>query len=259
MPGDVFLLGHRGMLGHVVARVFESAGYCLRTSNDRFEGELEGGLLADVQRAGCRIVINCIGTTPARTDARSLWLTNTLLPQALAARSGGALLIHASSDGVFDGARGGYGTDAPPDAEDLYGLSKRLGELCLALGPVVILRTSVVGPEPVPRSLLAWYLAQAAPVRGFVNQKWNGITSLSWAQCALRAARGELAAGLHQPTCATPVTKFELLTAIRDAFGGGPDIVETLAATPLDRTLAPTIRLAPIQQQLAELKAWYCP
>ena len=257
MAGDVFLLGHRGMLGHVVARVFEASGYRVRTSNERFDGELDGGLLTDVQRSRCRVVVNCIGTTPSRSDARSLWLANSVLPQVLAARSGAALLIHASTDGVFDGARGGYGADAPTDAVDLYGLSKRLGELCLTMGSAVILRTSVVGPEPAPRSLLAWYLAQAAPVPGFVNQRWNGITSLSWAQCALRAARGELGPGIHQPACAVAVTKAELLTAIRDAFGSGPDVIHTSSATPHDRTLAPTIRLQPIQQQLAELKAWY--
>ena len=73
-------------------------------------------------------------------------LSNALLPQQLGARLGSdRLLIHASSDGVYDGATGPYGRDDPPDAIDTYGMSKRLGELAMHLVPTVVIRTSVVG------------------------------------------------------------------------------------------------------------------
>jgi len=253
----VFVLGHRGMLGHVVARVFEADGYQVCVSDARFDGELAGGLLEQVRRSGCEVVVNCIGTTPERADARTLLLVNALLPQALAALGTGSLLIHASSDGVFSGRAGGYRIGQAPDAEDPYGLSKRLGDLCVELGRVVVFRTSIVGPDSKARSLLSWYLAQRDPVQGFVDQRWNGITSLSWGRCALRAARGEFSLGVHHLACAEPLSKARLLMAIREAFGAGPEIAPSPSGNPLDRTLEPTCRLADIQTQLVELFDWY--
>jgi len=50
-------------------------------------------------------------------------------PVAPVAGFSGARLIQISSDGVFSGMRGGYTEDDPPDAADVYGLSKLLGEV----------------------------------------------------------------------------------------------------------------------------------
>lgn len=245
------------MLGHVVARVFVDEGYDVSVSDARFDGDLAGPLLRDVRRAACEIVINCIGTTPKQADAPTLILVNGVLPQVLAAP--GQLVIHASTDGVFSGRRGGYRVEDAPDAEDPYGVSKRLGELCVALGPAVVFRSSIVGPESAPRSLLSWYLSRENAVQGYVDHVWNGVTSLAWARCALRAARGELASGVHHLTCAEPVSKARLLAAFREAFEGGPEVVPVRSTSPVNRTLVPTLALASIEEQLAELRAWYRP
>lgn len=56
---------------------------------------------------------------------------NSLLPHRLAAlcRAMGARLMHVSTDRVFSGRKGNYTEENVPDAPDLYGRTKLLGEV----------------------------------------------------------------------------------------------------------------------------------
>jgi len=66
---------------------------------------------------------------------------------ARAAADAGALLVHVSTDYVFDGARREpYGEDAVPRPINAYGVSKRAGEMMVEAvgGPFLVLRTSGV-------------------------------------------------------------------------------------------------------------------
>jgi dTDP-4-dehydrorhamnose reductase len=252
----VFVTGHRGMLGGVVCEVFRREGFAVSTTDERFDGQVAGGFLRAVRAAACSVIVNCVGTTAARAPGPELLLANALLPQLLACAAGGALVVHASSDGVFSGSRGNYAVSEAPDAVDPYGLSKRLGERCLELGRVVVLRTSIVGLERgSARSLLSWYLSQVEPVKGQQNVLWNGITTLAWARVALSAARGDAAfpPGLHQPASPEVISKARLLGLVREVFGAGPPIESADAATSSDRSLRPTCSMPPIAVQLREL------
>jgi dTDP-4-dehydrorhamnose reductase len=251
-----FVVGHGGLLGHIVARVFEREGFAVCSTDRRFDGDPAGAFFAELRAARCSVIVNCAAVR-LNAGREQLLLVNGLLPQLLAALSDGALLIHASSDGVFSGARGSYSLADPPDARDSYGLSKRLGERCVELGRAVVLRVSVIGPDPrEPRSLLSWYLAQARSVQGYSDVRWNGITSLQWARIAVRAARGQLAPGIHQPASPNALSKAELLGEIRAAWARGVDIQAVPSGTPRDRSLRPSYRVPPIGAQLAELRRW---
>jgi dTDP-4-dehydrorhamnose reductase len=252
----VFVLGHRGMLGHVVARWLAERGAQVLTSDARYAGEA-GGLVAEVAAAGCAGVVNCAATTgPGR-----MMLVNGLLPQHLAAAlQGKALLVHASSDGVFQGTAGPYAVTAAPDALDEYGLSKRLGELAGLAPGTVVLRCSLVGPDPAgrpPRGLYGWLQAQRGEVTGYTDRLWNGVTTLEWAKLCERALLGELVTGLHQPACAEPLSKAELLEVMASVGGWPVQVRRAASGSPADRRLAPTLPLAPIREQLAALAAWY--
>jgi dTDP-4-dehydrorhamnose reductase len=246
------------MLGHVVARLFSERGYAVCTSEQRFDGRPDGPFFLELRAAGCDVIVNCIAAARG-AGAQELLLTNGLLPQMLAALSAPALLIHASSDAVFSGQRGNYGAAELPDALDGYGLSKRLGERCLELTRAVVLRVSVIGPEPTggARNLLSWYLAQQQGVRGYTDVRWNGITSLQWARAALLAAEGRLAPGIHQPASPDVLSKAALLAEIRSAFARGAAIEPVASGTAIDRSLRPSCEVPPISQQLRELAEWY--
>lgn len=68
------------------------------------------------------------------------------LADAAAARE--QRIIQIATDGVYSGLHGPYDEGAPHDAQDVYGRTKSLGEVCDS--HVVLLRCSIVGPEAGP-------------------------------------------------------------------------------------------------------------
>lgn len=254
----VLVLGHRGMLGHTVATWLRQQRFSVLTTTTRHPH----GLVDEVTRADADAVINCIAKTPKDTNSSDdLFSTNALLPQLLAAAlAPNRILVHASTDGVFDGKRGRYTSTERTNATDPYGLSKRLGEAAIHLGNVVVIRCSIVGLEVrSTRNLLSWFLAQNTEIVGYTDHHWNGVTTLEWAKVAALALRGDpaITPGIHQPACAEPVTKYSLLKAAACAFDHQLDIVPRDSGFPVDRTLYPTIPGAPIERQLEGLRSWH--
>jgi dTDP-4-dehydrorhamnose reductase len=260
----LFVLGHRGMLGHVVARCATEAGYDVVTADARYTGESADRLVEAVRRSEADVVVNCLGLTKQRSDdPAALFLANALFPVHLASRLDPAqYIIHASTDCVFAGVRGGYRIDEPLDAADTYGFSKALGETIGRWPNATVLRVSVIGPDRGDgHGLLAWFLRQPAgrPVPGYTNHRWNGITSLEWAtvavECASARARGEAVPPVIQPGTAV-VTKYELLCAFRDVFAPHLTVAEAHGEATVDRSLVPTDLRPPIREQLEGLASW---
>ncbi len=118
------------------------------------------------------VVVNAVGIIKQRDSARAAVpciALNALLPHQLAdcAASWGGRVIHFSTDCVFSGRRGNYTEDDVPDAGDLYGRTKCLGEV--SRDNALTLRTSIIGRElTAHRSLLDWFLSQNhGTVKGF--------------------------------------------------------------------------------------------
>jgi dTDP-4-dehydrorhamnose reductase len=260
----VFVLGHNGMLGHVVARAVAERGHEVVTSVERYGGSPRDPLIEAVRASRCAAVFNCLGSTKRREhDLPDLYLANAQLPAHLAARLHPEQhLVHASTDCVFDGQRGNYRVDDEPTAGDAYGFSKRLGEMISGQPNVTVIRVSIVGPDyrPHTRGLLAWFLDHPsnAPVPGYTNWRWNGITTLEWADVALDTIANEHRGLVMQPTT-QPISKYELLIKFRDAYRTSHEIAPVVAPQAIDRTLVPTEERSPIEQQLARLRDWYGP
>lgn len=131
-------------------------------------------------------VINCVGIIKQRSAAKesipSLEV-NSLLPHRLRliCAAAGARLVHLSTDCVFNGRRGMYRQTDPADAEDLYGLSKYLGEVSEA--PAITIRSSIIGRElSRKQSLIEWFLAQKGTIRGFTRAIYTGVTTAEMAR-----------------------------------------------------------------------------
>ena len=128
-----------------------------------------------------RIVINCIGIVKQLATAKDPLFAipiNSILPHRLARLCEliGARLIHISTDCVFSGRRGGYRESDQPDADDLYGRSKLLGEVDYS--NAITLRTSIIGRELSTRNgLLEWFLHESDRVRGFSRAIFSGLTT----------------------------------------------------------------------------------
>ena len=257
----ILVLGHRGMLGHVVHRYLAENGFEVLTTDKRFTGGPEDKLITQVKNSDACWIINTIGKLdPNSIPALDLLLVNAQLPVHLKSfLRPDQRIIHASSDGVFSGKTGNYAVDAERDATDPYGFSKILGEVIAEPDRAFVIRTSIIGPSAEKNTgLLSWFLSQTSPVKGFTNHIWNGITTLEWTKlCTEIIAAPSAFPSILQPACVTPVSKFEILQAIADAWAYKIAVSPTEHATPLNRTLLPTHKRPPIQNQLAEIAAWH--
>lgn len=236
----LLVLGAGGMLGHrllheSVQRGHETFG-TLRGDAARYHGDATvlGGIDAmdfdRVQRAVDKTqpdaIVNCVGVIKQRAAAKdpvpSIAL-NALLPHRLAAL--GPRLVHFSTDCVFRGDRGPYTLDDAPDATDLYGRTKAMGEV--SEGPnAVTLRTSIVGRELTEHaSLVDWFLAQTGAVKGYTHALYSGMTTATMAGLVLGILEDhKTLAGLYQATSGS-ISKHDLLLELNRAFQKGLEIV----------------------------------
>jgi dTDP-4-dehydrorhamnose reductase len=259
----VFVLGHRGMLGHVVARYLAEQNCEIVTSDARYRGLPCDLLIETVRDSECDWIVNAMGRIKQNCDSPAeLFLVNTILPLHVSSRMRpGQRLIHASTDCVFSGGRGSYLPEDERDGEDVYGMSKILAEAIVGNSGCTVVRTSIIGPELGDgHGLMGWFLRQRGEVEGYVNHLWNGITTLEWAKVCFEIISGSVShcGTVAQPAIVPPVSKYELLTFIRRIWKKDIDIKSVSAPEAIDRTLVPTSLRPAIDKQLLELKAWYC-
>jgi len=193
--------------------------------------------------ADCRpdAVINAVGIVKQRSEAKEAITSleiNSLLPHrvSLVCRGANARLVHVSTDCVFSGRKGNYSETDQPDAEDLYGRSKLLGEVvephCLTL------RTSIIGPELSRRTgLLEWILSQQGrTIKGYTKAIFSGFPTFELARIIERILVDQ--PNLHglYHVASSPINKYELLSLIRDRLHL-PITIEEDASFVCDRSL----------------------
>jgi dTDP-4-dehydrorhamnose reductase len=170
--------------------------------------------------------------------AKSIEL-NALFPHLVdeLCRSAGSRLIHVSTDCVFSGREGNYTEADIPDAVDLYGLTKLLGEI-VESSAALTLRTSIIGRELRTRhGLVEWFLAQAGGrVQGYAAAIFSGLTTSALAELIAQviALRPDMRGLWH--ISSEPVSKYQLLSWLDAAFGTGTTIDRDLSVR-YDRSL----------------------
>lgn len=181
-----------------------------------------GTIDAAIQKVQPDCVINCIGVIKQSDEmhsAASCIHINALFPHLLwdLCKQYGIRLIHISTDCVFDGIRGGYTESDQPNAIDLYGQSKALGEI-LEQGALT-LRTSIIGHElETNLSLLNWFLSQSESVRGYKNAIFSGLTTVEMANLLNSVVLGTSSlSGLYH-VASEPIDKFSLLMLIKTQY-----------------------------------------
>ena len=185
-------------------------------------------------------VINCISPSRAaltKQDPLQIIPICALLPHRLDRLCGekGARLVHIGTDGVFSGSRGSYREDDVPDAVDVYGVSKHLGEPKSAHS--ITIRTSIIGHElRTSDGLLGWFLAQDKHCNCFSRAVFSGLPSVVLAQIIRDVVlpRPALTGVYH--VAAEPITKCDLLRLIAKVYGKSIEIVPNDAVV-VDRSL----------------------
>ena len=261
----VLVLGGSGMLGSMVVDLLSRNGTFDVTATVR-DAALATQFGAHLPGAAWRVfrfeghppsldmldghpwIVNAIGITkPLIRDDHPAEIeraidVNARLPYLIGhrARQSGARVLQIATDCVYSGRQGGYRETDLHDALDVYGKTKSLGESFQ--DNVHHLRCSIIGPEPKDfKFLIEWFRRQApaATVKGFVNHRWNGVTTLHFARlCAGIIARGLALPHLQHVVPSGSMTKASMLHAFAAAFRR-PDIqIEDVeAGTIVDRTL----------------------
>ncbi|MCF8077814.1 MAG: SDR family oxidoreductase [Desulfobacterales bacterium] len=169
-------------------------------------------------------VVNAVGIIKQRNTAKQhipCIEINSLFPHRLTeiCENSGARMIHLSTDCVFSGARGRYREEDVPDAVDVYGRSKLLGEVDYSKG-CLTLRTSMIGPELLrKKSLLEWFLSQKGDIRGFKRAIFSGFTTMELSRIIEKIlVEYPEASGLYHVS-SHPISKYALLSLIRAGLG----------------------------------------
>lgn len=189
------------------------------------------------------IVINCAGLVKQLSDANNPLIAlpiNSLFPHRLAeiCDLAGARLVHMSTDCVFSGRRGMYLETDVSDAQDLYGVSKRLGEVDYP--HAITLRTSIIGHElSGHRSLVDWFLAQEGQVKGFSKAIFSGLPTVEIGRLIKdHVIPYDKLHGLYHVS-ADPIDKYTLLCMVKRVYGKNIEVLKD-SDFAIDRSLDST-------------------
>lgn len=140
MTPTILITGSEGQLGRSIRNVAKKVlpdFSLLYTDIENLDITDTDQIRRTVQESNCRFIINTAAYTAvdqAEKDPEGAFLINAKAVENLAtvAREKNALLIHISTDYVFDGmSRCPYRTDDSTDPISVYGKSKRAGELAI--------------------------------------------------------------------------------------------------------------------------------
>ena len=257
----ILILGGDGMLGHrllmhlqdrhetkVTLRreraAYERYGlFTLENSYWGVEAKDTERLLEVVADFRPEAVVNAVGIVKQRGAAKeaipSLEI-NALLPHRLAllCRAADARLVHLSTDCVFSGRKGNYTEDDVPDAEDLYGRTKLLGEVTDA--GCITLRTSIIGLELSRRTgLIEWFLAQRGEIRGFTKAIYTGLTTAEMSHVIERVLVEHLHLSGVWQVASEPISKYDLLVRFSEVLGRDDVSIVPDDTVRIDRSLLP--------------------
>lgn len=243
----ILVFGASGMLGHKLIQVLSPDAEVwgtLRRDADEF-GRLEildnAHLVTGVDAADEKsirgaietvkpdAVINAIGVVkqlPTSKDVIRTLTINSIFPHRLAqlAEEFGYRLVTVSTDCVFDGVKGNYSENDTPNAVDLYGKSKNLGEVDHERA--LTLRTSIIGRElSTSHSLVEWFLSnEGGSVKGFRRAIYSGFPTVVLANIIKDLVfEHEGLRGLYHVS-SDPIDKYELLKLLKEYYMANIDI-----------------------------------
>ncbi len=261
----IIILGANGMLGQMVKSYFEAKGYPILVHNVRFNEQTIFNFVQELNDLDTGIVINCIGRIKQKSDLpHDLFLSNTLLPLELSrSLDKKHLLIHPSTDCVFNGSKlTSYSINDSHDANDIYGISKSLAEKAITgMKNSIIARVSIIGPDKFSKKgLFAWFLSHpnGATLKGFINHKWNGITTLEWCKQIENLIEKEIlkktAIKLFQLGTESIYSKYDMLVCFQKVFDTNYNILKFEDKFSINRSLKPTLISDDLEIQLYELR-----
>lgn len=268
----LLVFGGHGMLGRAVGEAARDAGHeSIAVGRGTGGGDVSDreqvartldGVEPDAVVNAAGVIPPTVGKTAAADPDVAMVMTNALGPLVLAdaCRERGVRFVHVSTDCVFAGTRprfqGVYRPSAKPDAVDLYGRSKAVGELVFGSSRhrdsvlverdhslFAVVRTSFIGFD---HGLLRWFVEQAAagrPAEGWRDALWSGSTVWEVARQLVRIAEALVdkpdVGGIVHLATAAPQAKSDVLRLVRNILELSVPI-DVVGGKGLDRSLGST-------------------
>lgn len=238
----ILVIGASGMLGHMLVRVLSPHHLVIGTTSSKYDSESPLARILsekdwidqiDVRNISTAeiaisttkpdVVINCVGVIKQKMESSNIMdaiLINSLVPHQLAnlCEAAGSRFIHFSTDCVFEGTPGIKSTFDTPNATDLYGTTKRLGETNYA--PALTLRTGFVGRQLAgSEGLFEWVRSQkGSAVSGYKNAIYSGLTTMALSRVVQQVIELHPSlTGLLQ-VASTKINKFDLITKLNECL-----------------------------------------
>jgi dTDP-4-dehydrorhamnose reductase len=280
----ILILGSQGQLGLELQRSFAGLGSMMAADRNAVDLAQPDQIRSLIRRVQPDIILNAAAYTAvdrAESERESAHAINGEAPRVLAeeALRLNALLVHYSTDYVFDGAKPGPWTeDDPTSPLNAYGASKLAGEQAIQNlgGRYLIFRTSwVYGPHGKNFLFTMLRLARERERISIVDDQIGApTTSIALASATREIVTGILSnrfgvaqnwAGLYNMTCSGSTSWFGFAQAIfarANAILAGktPELVPIATAdypTPAKRPKNSVLSNAKLQAHFAfQLPAW---
>lgn len=229
----ILILGRAGQLGRELEQIFADVGPIVAVDRETVDLADTGKIRDLVRRAAPSVILNAAAYTAvdrAESEMPLAHAINALAPRALAeeAAESNALLVHYSTDYVFDGSKHEPWTeDDAPAPLSVYGASKLAGEQAIqnSRAQHLIFRTSwVYGPHGKNFLLTMLRLATERDRLSIVDDQVGApTTSAALARATREIVVGVLAgrfsaaqnwSGVYHMTCAGSVSWFGFAQAI---------------------------------------------
>lgn len=280
----IAVTGAEGMLGRAVVEEAMARGHDVLPFGRELDITHGVAVHQQLRHRYADVLINCAGVIPPAPGKERIGLTqvgldyrmvmsNAVGPEVLADVAASLRLpfVHISTDCVFHGGRrplaselGGYTIDEWPDARDLYGRSKMVGETGVIRawkrGEAAIVRTSFIGFQ---HGLLRWLIDNdRGKVDGYAQAWWSGGTVWIVASRLIDLCEqwpaDIIEEGIVHLATRDWTSKLGLLLDCSSALG--LDLrVRPINQPSINHVLAPTWELPPLKEQLEELRRRWCP
>lgn len=242
MKKTILILGAEGMLGRSIYKYFAQNSKFIIYGTSRgknhktliqYDFPKNNNMLETfLSDKKVDFIINCIGVLKETgiTDYKS----NYLLPKFLDKINNKYKfkVIQISSDAVFKDSSNNVSELDKPNPDNKYGTSKLKGEICS--DKFINIRSSFVGYDPKDKKGLLELTSntKSKKINGFINQNWNGSTSLQFAKFCKYLITSNNFDNLRVKTSVLhftplgPITKFELLKSISLVLNLDKQIIE---------------------------------
>jgi dTDP-4-dehydrorhamnose reductase len=229
----ILIVGYAGQVGVELQRSFSDASEIICHDRDTVDLAVPDQVCAMVRKAAPDIILNAAAYTAvdrAETEPDAAMAVNSVAPRILAeeALRADALLVHYSTDYVFDGSKTGPWIESDkPNPLNIYGASKLAGEEAIQQvgGRYIIFRTSwVYGPHGNNFLLTMLRLAKERDRLNIVDDQFGSpTTSIALADATRAVVDGILAgrsgssdswSGLYHMTSSGSVSWYGFAQAI---------------------------------------------